>query len=281
MSRKTLKVLIIPLLAVLALLLILNSCNEEAIEWELDTHRPDLLVVEGVITNRLGAHEVRITRPVEDPQEIPQPVSKAVVAIFDGSNATLLRETSPGIYHTNANVRAVYGRMYQLYILHQGREYYAAAWLVPVQPLTALQYRKVQGQDNWYELELRETEDASMVEIELDWSHLAGFRNQPDEYTHARIVYYTVKSIDVNKMFRPDKERVYFPVGTRVRRTKYSMNPWQEEFVRTLMAETEWRGGYFDVQPGNVQTNLSEGAVGYFSASTVVADSSLILPLNR
>jgi hypothetical protein len=46
------------------------------------------------------------------------------------------------------------------------------------------------------------------------------------------------------------------------------------------MAETEWRGGLFDVQPGNVRTNLSEGAVGYFSVSAVVADTNLILPLN-
>jgi hypothetical protein len=46
------------------------------------------------------------------------------------------------------------------------------------------------------------------------------------------------------------------------------------------MAETEWRGGLFDVQPGNVRTNLSEGAVGYFAVSQVAADSTIILPKN-
>jgi hypothetical protein len=137
-----------------------------------------------------------------------------------------------------------------------------------------VQYRRVQA--GWYELLLQETPDASMVEIWLDWSHLPAFSGQPAGSTRARIVYYTVKSIDVNKIFRPDKERVFFPLGTRVYRRKYSMNPFQEEFVRTMMAETEWRGGWFDVQPGNVQTNLSEGAVGYFSGSMVVADSSYI-----
>jgi hypothetical protein len=57
------------------------------------------------------------------------------------------------------------------------------------------------------------------------------------------------------------------------------MNEAHAAFIRTLLSETEWRGGLFDVQPGNVQTNLSEGAVGYFAVSTVVGDSTIILPL--
>ena len=151
--------------------------------------------------------------------------------------------------------------------------------MVPVTPLDPLRYRQIEGTQNFFELDLSETDDPSMVEINMDWSHLQAFAGAPAEETHARIVYYTVKSIDVNKLFKPSKERVIFPAGTFVYRKKYSLSAPQEEFVRTLMAETEWRGGAFDVQPGNVQTNLSEGAIGYFSASTVVADTSLIVPL--
>ncbi len=257
----------------------LSSCYEEPIEWELDTHQPDLLIVESVLTNELKAHEVKITRPVADPADVPEPVSGAAIAIFDGRNATLLSETSPGVYHTVTDYRAVLNRQYLLVIYKNGMEYSAESGLVPVRPLDQLNYRRVQGQQNLYELVLHETQDASMLEIWLDWSHLPAFRNQPSEQTQARIVYYTVKSIDVNKMFRPDKERVFFPAGTRVVRRKYSMNQYQEDFIRTMMAETEWRGGFFDVQPGNVQTNLSEGALGYFSVSTVVADSLVITPL--
>ena len=268
----------IPVLAIAALLL--WSCGEEPIEWELQTGQSDLLVVEGVITNERKAHEVKITRPVADPSDTPEPVNRAVVAVFDGTNARLLTETSPGIYQTNPNVRAVFNRLYTLYILHEGIEYTADSYLVPVQRMDPLSYHRVQGVQNLYELNLRESEDASMLEIILDWSHLPAFSIYPPDETMARIVYYTVKSIDVNKMFRPDKEHVYFPAGTRVIRRKYSMSPPQEDFVRTLMAETEWRGGIFDVQPGNVRTNLSEGAVGYFSVSTVVSDTSFIIPLN-
>lgn len=263
----------------LAMLSFLISCNEEPIEWELDTHQPDLIVVEGVLTNERKAHEVKISKPVANPSEVPEPVEDAAVAIFDGTNATLLTETSPGIYMTNSNFRAVINKLYFLVIIHDGIQYTAGSYLVPVRRLEPLQYRRVPGRLNWYELELRETQDASMVEIWLDWSHLPNFQGYSADSTQARIVYYTVKSIDVNKWFKPGKERVFFPVGTRVVRRKYSMNQYQEDFVRTMMAETEWRGGLFDVQPGNVQTNLSDGAVGYFSVSTVVADSTIISPL--
>ncbi|MCK4855684.1 MAG: DUF4249 family protein, partial [Bacteroidales bacterium] len=222
----------------------------------------------------------KISRPMADINGTPLPVSGAFVAIFNKDTAVSLREVQPGRYLTDPTVRADSGKLYRLYILYQGREYDADSYMVPVGPLDTLSYHQVPGREFWYELNFKETNRPSMVEYRLNWGHLPGFRNLPAEQTRSRIVYYTVKSIDVNKIFKPAKERVPFPVGTRVYRRKYSMNPSQEDFIRTLMAETEWRGGLFDVQPGNVRTNLSEGAVGYFSVSAVVADTNLILPLN-
>jgi hypothetical protein len=266
------------------LLLLLISC-EKKIDWPLHTNEPKVIVIEGVITNERMAHEVKISRPMADINGQPVPVSGAFVAIFEsdqaGNNkAYRLHEVRPGRYLTDSTVRAFFGRLYRLYILYQGREYYGDSYMVQVEQLVELSYDKIADTEFWYEMNLKETKRPSMVEINLNWGHLIGFRNLPKEETQARIVYYTVKFRDVNKIFKPAKERVPFPVGTRVYRRQYSMNPEQEEFVRTLMAETEWRGGLFDVQPGNVRTNLSEGAVGYFSVSQVVADSSVIVPKN-
>ncbi len=266
------------------LLSLLTSC-EKRIDWPLDTNEPKVIVVEGVLTNERKAHEVMISRPMADLNGTPQPVSGALVAILERVNASndraiRLREVQPGRYLTDSTVRAVFGRHYTLYILYQGQEYFGDSRMVLVDPLKPLSYSKIPEHELWYEMNLVETRHPSMVEYRLNWGHLPGFRNLPVEETRAHIVYYTVKSVDVNKIFKPVKERVPFPVGTRVYRRQYSMNPDQEDFVRSLMAETEWRGGLFDVQPGNVRTNLSEGAVGYFSVSQVVADSSVILPLN-
>lgn len=264
------------------LLLLLTSC-EKTIDWPLDTNEPKVIVVEGVITNERKAHEVKISRPMADINGTPLPVSGALVAILERINssndrAIRLREVQPGRYLTDSTVRAVYGRLYTLYILYQGQEYFGDSRMALVDPLKPLSYSKIPDHEFWYEMNLVETRHPSMVEYRLNWGHLPGFRNLPKEETRAHIIHYTVNSVDVNKIFKPAKERVAFPVGTRVYRRQYSMNLEQEDFVRSLMAETEWRGGLFDVQPGNVRTNLSEGAVGYFSVSQVVADSAIILP---
>ena len=268
------------ILFLLFVLLLGWSCGEEVIPWNLQEGHSDLLVVEGMLTNERKVHQVKISRPMADPNSDPEMVRGALVNIFVDTISVRLRESEPGLYNSGPNVRAVFGKVYTLFIYYQGTEYYATAFMVPVTPMDPLRYHKIDGQNNLYALDLSETDDPSMMEIILDWSHLPAYQGVPPEDTHARIVYYTVNSVDVNEMFRPNKEIVYFPAGTRVNRRKYSLSPPHEDFVRTLMAETEWRGGSFDVQPGNVQTNLSEGAIGYFSASTVVADSSVIAAIN-
>ena len=266
-------------------LLLLTSC-EKTIDWPLDTNEPKVIVVEGVITNERKAHEVKISRPMADINGTPQPVSGALVFILERSNAgnnraIRLREDQPGRYLTDPTVRADSGRLYILKILYQGQEYSGDSRMVQVDSLNDLIYRKIPEHEFWYELNFVKTKKPTMVDYRLNWGHLPGFRDLPKEKTRAHIIYYTViHYVDVNEIFQPAKESVPFPVGTRVYRRQYSMNREQEDFVRSLMAETEWRGGLFDVQPGNVRTNLEGGAVGYFSVSQVVADTSVILPLN-
>jgi hypothetical protein len=77
-------------------------------------------------------------------------------------------------------------------------------------------------------------------------------------------------------MYKPDKEIFQFPKGTTVIRRKYSVSDAYRAFLRSMLSETEWRGGVFDVQRSNVTTNLSEGAVGFFAVCSVVADTTVV-----
>ena len=90
------------------------------------------------------------------------------------------------------------------------------------------------------------------------------------------IYHYTLNSVDVNRIFSPDREHVRFPPGTIVFREKESVSREYEEFLRGVLSETDWRGGVFDVLPGNARTNLSEGAIGYFTAAEVIRDTVVI-----
>lgn len=265
---------------ILKYILVIAICGgcEEQITWDLDTRETPLLVVEAMITNERIRHQVRLSRPVIELNAIPEPISGATIVIQDPENSYNLVEdpSGSGIYLTDS-MRAVFDRIYTLVIRVGENEYTAETSMVPVTPLDTLKYSTAGSSEDYYTLNLFDTDEPSMTEYYLDWSKVPGFSDH--DSCLARIIYYSLNTIDVGEMFKPEQEQVVFPQGTIVYRRKYSMNEAHAAFVRTLLSETEWRGGLFDVQPGNVQTNLSEGAVGYFAASTVVADSTVILPL--
>ena len=60
---------------------------------------------------------------------------------------------------------------------------------------------------------------------------------------------------------------------TTIIESKYSVTPEHAGFIRSMLLETEWRGGLFDVAQGNLETNLSQGAFGFFAISTVIRDT--------
>ena len=79
---------------------------------------------------------------------------------------------------------------------------------------------------------------------------------------YAQQSYYTLDNFDVNDIFGPEPEVIEFPPGTVIIRKKYSLTKAHQNFLRSLLMETEWSEGIFDVQHGNVATNMSDGALG-------------------
>lgn len=259
----------------LVLFLLFLSCEEEK-EWYLHTENLPVIVVDGILTNEKRAHEIRLTRPVTEMNQTPEPVSGAVVAVFDGSKVYILQEDNvkPGLYKTIPEFRALYGKRYMLYINFQDQEYTANASMKPVTPFKPMNILPVGG---LFKIELQESDEPAMVEVYLDWSHLPGYKDKSTDETQAKLVFYSLKSVDVNEMFKPEKETILFPGGTRILRKKYSLSDDHQKFLRTMLSETEWKGGVFDVLPGNVYTNLSDGAVGFFAVSTVIFDSTVVM----
>ena len=258
----------------LLVFIIIVSCEAER-EWDLQTGSLPAIVVDGILTNEKKVHEIRLTRPVTEMNQTPTPVSGAVVAVFDGSKVYILKEdpVNAGIYKTIPEFRALYGKQYMLYIRFQDQEYTAKASMKPVVPPQPMIISNV---GDLFKIEFRESDEPSMVEVYLDWSHLSGYKDKPEDETYAKLIFYSLNSIDVNEIFKPGKETVLFPVGTKILRKKYSLSDDHQKFLRTMLSEIEWNGGVFDVLPGNVYTNLSDGAVGFFAVSSVVSDSTVV-----
>ncbi len=249
------------------------SC-EEAQEWTNDSEFEPQLVVEAVLTSEKKRHEVRLSETFLNVDDQPPPVDNALVALVVNSDDPVLLEqdiSRPGVYLTDT-IRALFGNFYTLYILHEGNEYFSIntpSFGAPVEPL---EYNE--RADGSYEFIYTESSSPSMMEVQISWQELN--ENNQLEERNIQAFYYTLDVIDINKVFSPSKERIFFPPGSTVFRRKYSLTREHQEFLRSFLSEVDWRGSIFDVAPGNVITNISGGARGYFWVSTVRTDTQIV-----
>ena len=266
------KLLIYVLIAVTSLLML--GCDKH-VDWDLKYQEEDLLVVEGKISSEAIPHEVKLTRLLYEMNGSPEPVSGAVVEIFDGRVTYTLSEDSerPGIYRTDSLFAAELNHYYQLRIRHESKRITAVTFMREVSPFQYMNVFPVQADPPLLEAYIIDSNEPSIVRLELDWSNVPGYELLPDSATHAVIYHYTLNGVDVNKMFKPSQEHVRFPPGTIVFREKESVNPWYGEFLRGILSETDWRGGMFDVLPGNARTNMEGEAIGFFTAADVLRDT--------
>jgi hypothetical protein len=253
-------------------ILIIAGC-EERVDIPLSSENTGLLVVEGVITNENKNHLVTLTLPYSRQNGDVQPVSGASVFIFQDSTGYVLTEipAGSGRYYTPP-LRGLVGKVYTLFIQHNGRQYFARDTPVPVQPLQEMGYRQT---ENGYTLTFNDAGvDPYYIEHAISWAN-SGFC-QTGSSCQGRVMFYDLKTIDVNEIYKPEKEIFHFPENSLVIRRKFSVSPAYKAFLRSMLSETSWRGGVFDVERANVPTNLSAGAVGFFAVCSVVSDTTLV-----
>lgn len=261
--------------------LMLRSCQEK-VDWELEYENALRLVVEAKITNERRAHEVKLSLPVYEINGTSRPVSGAEVYLSDGDTVITLREdpARSGIYLTAENVHGVVNKTYMLLVRVNDFECTAIARMEAVTPVRFPTYYQVKQNPPLYELRFTGSDAPSMMKLEMDWSHLPGYDTLPDDRNHA-IVYgyfFDALTVDVNELFSPAQDRLFFPPGTHVVITKESLSDGYAEFLRGMLSETAWNGGLFDVKPGDPFTNLSRGAIGYFAATSVLRDTVVFNP---
>lgn len=262
---------IVTLLLVVNLLLL--AC-EEVVQRPLHIENTDLLVVEGIITNEKLNHRITISFPYNSQNGNRLPVTGAVLKIKEDDIEYQVSEfpAGSGNYFTE-EMRSVFGKTYTLSIQYQGKEYVAQDSPVPVEPLQALEYEKINDQ---YRLVLNDAgQDPNFLDHRISWSGtplcISGTNCE------GKVTFYDIKTLDVNEIYKPKQAEFTFPANSTVIRKKYSVSPAYRSFLRSVLSETEWRGGVFDVQRANATTNLSEGAIGFFAVSTVVSDTTLII----
>ena len=250
------------------------SC-EKKISPDFKYDGKEFLIVDGIITNESKFQEILLTKSLSAFNEKPEPVSGAKVSVSDGIYNYIFSEDTAGIYLSDSKFSAVINKRYTLRIELNGKTYSAQAKAVPVLNSSAINYTQYNDSLYFFPQPTAQfnPDEAAMYEINADWSFVPGYENFSPEKTKAKMFFYVLKTIDVNEIFNPPHEQIYFPKGTKLAVKKYSLSPEHEKFIRSLLLETSWNGGNFDTEEDNVYTDLSEGALGFFAASIVLSDT--------
>jgi hypothetical protein len=243
------------------LLAVLVSSCQKIISIDLNSTSPRL-VIEGVITDSAGPFHVILTKSGSyfDQPVIP-PVSGAFVRISDDQgNVDTLKEAKPGIYFTS-KIRGIPGRSYTLQVKAENKEYEASTLMktqVAIDSLTVEESRGFGGQlhrsvichfhdpkgeKNYYRVKY----------IKNDTVNADNYRLYDDQYTDGEEISMRAGNADAG-----DYNAV---VLLSIDKKAYEYYHTLEEILRT--------NPFFGSTPANPNTNLSNGALGYFAAYTV------------
>jgi|WetSurSiteA1Bulk_404760.scaffolds.fasta_scaffold00024_5 hypothetical protein len=254
----------------LALPMLALSCEAET-DWNLQTG-DEFIVADCIITNELKYQELLLYWSSGHPNHTPEGFSGVTAELSDGNNTFTFSEdlNQPGHYVSVNPFMASAGKNYRLTLSYGDHADTAYASMIGVAPLDVIE---ITPSDDYFRLTYHESSPASMTEVHYDWS---GDPLYCEKYgsNEAAEVFYSLDNIDIGKQFPPDKQIILFPHGTQIIRKKYSLNDDHQRFVRSLLLETEWRGGLFDVEQGNVPTNFQHGVRGWFAACAVVTDTT-------
>jgi hypothetical protein len=256
--------------------LIITACTEP-MELELDSTFTRL-VVEGSITTDTTTHRVKISKTTDfyDKGQ-PPAVSGAIVKISDGNNLVELSENpyGSGIYETPAGYYGTTGKTYTLLIELEEEiggftTYDASCLLRPTAEPDSIQvvYQPAWG-DGFWEIKLYAQDPPTqdyykfltyindvLVTDSLQEVFVTDDRFFNGNYTNGIGVGY-LNALTEDNVLRP---------GDIVTLKMANLTEEYAHFIMTARIESGFNTPLFSGPPANVQSNVSNGAIGFFAA---------------
>ncbi|MDP4586986.1 MAG: DUF4249 domain-containing protein [Flavobacteriales bacterium] len=270
--------------ALMSLIVVLSSC-QEVIELDLNEGDAQRLVVNGWMTDQPGRQRVDLSLTTSYFfNEAPPRVSDAVVSVTDGTDTWVFTEDEPGTYRPAADVVGEAGKTYVLNIEYAGETYNAAATLRASNPMDSIYVRYFDPleefgfpADPYYSVRLWTEEPEGEGDAYLWYTFVNGFgiRDTLRELTLVEDSFYDGALIE-------DLEIDFVDIGTEavtgdtLRLEQWNIGLESYEVLNSILNQTEFQGGLFDAPPANVQTNLSNGALGLWGAASIVEKSTII-----
>ena len=258
--------------------LFIYGCTEE-IDLKLKGTAPHL-VVEGVITTDTMFQYVRLTRSGDFfADKVMPPVNGAKVTLSDGTNSIELNETTAqsGYYITPFDYYGVPGRNYTLTIENvdidndgKSETYKAESYMHPV---TSVDSVKIVYEGSWdfWKVLLYAYEPPGNVPDYYMFSLMVNDTLYTDQLTEVTI--FDDRFIDGEyangvwvHSFYNDDEDYALNVGDTVTLRMSNITENFYNYVLALQEETRTSIPLFSGPPANLPGNISNGALGYFTA---------------
>jgi hypothetical protein len=267
-------------LAMLLLIILAASCTER-IDVELD-QTYTRLVVDGGISTDTGSYAIDLTRTADFFFNEPAPrVVNATVRLNDGDNEFMMYETVPGIsgrYQTDSTFAGVIGKSYNITIelpekIDNQTVYTASCKMMKVARLDSI---AINFQPDWG--------NKGVWEIKL-WA-----QDPPGEVNYYMFHYYRNDTLKTDSIWKvPTSDDRFFNGNYIAGITAVYINnnhPWETlrpgdkitlkmsgitkeyfDFINQVQL-AGYNIPFFTGPPANVVGNISDGAVGFFSASS-------------
>jgi hypothetical protein len=243
-----------PVVLSILTIFIISGC-QKIINVDLNEAAPRI-VIEGLITDRNGPYLVTISKSGSYfNQPVLPPVEDAVVIITDDvGTIDTLKEAKPGIYYTSLT-RGIPGRTYTLKVSSENKEYTGSSTMHNHVSIDSLILIKSQSQNIDFD-------GGNTNEIHVD---VHCFFKDPGEKNFYRI-----------KVFRNDTARAEnYRLNDTDMIELFSLDKQTYWYYRTLedLLHTD---PIFGSTPANPNTNLNNGALGYFGACAISSKTIII-----
>jgi hypothetical protein len=252
------------------------SCTE-VINVDLNNVTPRV-VIEGVITDQAGPYSVKISKTGNffDTNKFST-VTGALVIIIDNKGVIdSLIETASGIYQT-AIIKGTVGNTYTLTVKIEGKEYKSIATMLNPTYIDSLNYifnpntGPGQGKNGGYDLhcyfkDKPDVRDYCMIKLYINGKKVDSYFLYTGKYNANEFIDYNRfrQRFNKNDTLKLELLNLEFPVY---------------DYFSTLsdiMSSEGMRGIVSTGTPANPNTNISNGALGYFAAYPVQTDSLII-----
>lgn len=242
------------------------SCTE-VVEFDLAEADPKL-VVEGLITDQAGPHYVRLTKTTSFYSESkPISIPDAEIIITDNlGNKDTLEYSSDGYYLTQT-LQGVPGRTYFLEITAGGEQYVSQTTLPAVPKIDSMKVyyfndtSSFLGQVGYYvTFHFKDPQNQSNYYLWKIYSN-GELLNETDD-----IFISDDQGLQENNQLQIPHS---YALGDTARVEMFSLTKEGYDFYYGVQTNLNNDGGFFSSPPANPLSNISNGALGLFQASSV------------